>query len=347
LTVPNFKSKFVGARWDRSFKQWQAQITINRKCQHLGYFDTEEEAARAFDEKAASIGRRVNFPRPGQTPAVKRGAHGIVSRYTGVCWELVNKKWQAHIVVDGKLTNLGHYISEEDAAQAYDERAATLGLPVNFPTEGQDQALKQGMSKFEGVHWNFDKNMWEAVGVKHGVRVPLGSFESEEEAARAVDGHEAARGKVRCNLPKEGELRQASLEKSSEFVGVFRKPKRKWWYSKINIDSKQTYLGNFGSEEEAARAYDERAAVLGKPVNFPEEGQKQAFKRGSLKASSKYRGVTKQGKTWRAKIVIDGKVTCLGTFDSEEAAARKFDEVAAPLGRAVNLPTVMGPLALL
>jgi hypothetical protein len=57
--------------------------------------------------------------------------------------------------------------------------------------------------------------------------------------------------------------------------------------------------------------------------------------------------VTKQGKTWRAKIVIDGKVTCLGTFDSEEAAARKFDEVAAPLGRAVNLPTVMGPLALL
>jgi hypothetical protein len=96
----------------------------------------------------------------------------------------VNKKWQAHIVVDGKLTNLGHYISEEDAAQAYDERAATLGLPVNFPTEGQDQALKQGMSKFEGVHWNFDKNMWEAVGVKHGVRVPLGSFESEEEAGR-------------------------------------------------------------------------------------------------------------------------------------------------------------------
>jgi hypothetical protein len=31
----------------------------------------------------------------------------------------------------------------------------------------------------------------------------------------------------------------------------------------------------------------------------------------------------------------------MGTFDSEETAARKFDEAAAPLGRAVNFLLTM------
>ena len=93
-------------------------------------------------------------------------------------------------------------------------------------------------------------------------------------------------------------------------------------------------MSTFNSEEEAARAYDERAVVLSRPVNFPKEGQEQAFKRGS----SMYRGVTKQGKKWRAQIKHDGKMKTMGTFDSEEAAAQKYDEAAAPLGRALNFP---------
>ena len=93
-------------------------------------------------------------------------------------------------------------------------------------------------------------------------------------------------------------------------------------------------MSTFDSEEEAARAYDERAVVLSRPVNFPKEGQEQAVKRGS----SKYRGVTKRGKNWEAQIRLDGKEKGLGYFDSEEAAASKFDEAAAPLGRAVNFP---------
>ena len=37
----------------------------------------------------------------------------------------------------------------------------------------------------------------------------------------------------------------------------------------------------------------------------------------------------------------DGKMKRMGTFDSEETAARKFDEAAAPLGRAVNFLLTM------
>ena len=129
-------------------------------------------------------------------------------------------------------------------------------------------------------------------------------------------------------------MRQASMIKVSQFVGVARDLKFKRWVAMIIIDGKKAHLGSHDSEEEAARAYDERAAPLGRPVNFPTEGQAKAIKQGS----SQYRGVFKQGNKWFSSIGIDGKMKHLGTFESEEAAARKFDEAAAPLGRAVNFP---------
>jgi hypothetical protein len=97
---------------------------------------------------------------------------------------------------------------------------------MNFPVEeGQDQAIKNGASKYENAQWNPDKNLWEAVGVKHGERLPLGCFKTEEDAARAVDDHSvAALGLPRKHFPVEGELRQASVKKTSEFAGVCRKP---------------------------------------------------------------------------------------------------------------------------
>jgi hypothetical protein len=325
--------------WHRATKKWEAKIGIEGKHQHLGIFDNEDDAARAFDERAAPLDRPVNFPGPGQALAVKQGAHGIVSQYTGVSWNIGHRKWLSRITIDGKHVGLGYHGSEEAAARAYDERAGPLGLPVNFPVEeGQKQAMKQGASKFEGVHWNFDDKLWAAIGVKHGERVPLGTFETEEAAARAVDDHLVATlGLSRKHFPVEGELRKVSVDQASEFVGVCRRPKAKKWGAVINIEGKTTRLGAFCSEEEAARAYDERAAALGKPVNFPSEGQEQAFKRGS----SKYRGVSKHGKKWQASINIDGKQKHLGNFDSEEAAARRFDKAAAPLGRAVNFPLLI------
>ena len=172
------------------------------------------------------------------------------------------------------------------------------------------------------------------MGVKCGKRVPLGSFQSEEDAARAVDDFFVELGLARKHFPEEGEVQKASVEMASQFLGIFRSPQSKRWAAEIRIDGKKACLGTYDSEEEAARAYDEQAAPLGMPVNFPDEGQVQAMKRGS----SQYRGVSKQGNKWSARISINGKSKLLGTFKSEEAAARKFDEAAAPLGRAVNFP---------
>ena len=337
LMPPSFKSKYVGVCWYRPTKKWMANITIKGKVVNLGYYSCEGDAARAFDARAALLNRPVNFPEPGQALAVKRGAHGISSRYMGVCWDMHEEKWVAHIEINGVQHKLGYSIDEETAARAYDKSADSLGRPVNFPFRNEhEQALKRGASKYREVHWNPGENLWQAVGLKQGKRTPLGAFKKEEDAARAVDDHLVSLSQPRKNFPGEGEyeVRQASTERMSQYVGVSRSSASNRWDAKILIDGKTVRMGTFDDEEEAARAYDEKAATLGRPVNFPKGGQKQAVKAGS----SKYRGVKKRGKRWSASIKTNGEVTSLGSFASEEEAARKYDQAAAPLGRPINFP---------
>lgn len=45
-------SGYKGATWCKGRRKWQAQIGANGKNNHLGYYDTPEQAAQAYDEAA-------------------------------------------------------------------------------------------------------------------------------------------------------------------------------------------------------------------------------------------------------------------------------------------------------
>lgn len=49
----------------------------------------------------------------------KKCAKQTSSKYKGVCWHKINRKWQAYIGVDGKIIYLGYFAIEDDAARAY------------------------------------------------------------------------------------------------------------------------------------------------------------------------------------------------------------------------------------
>ena len=103
----------------------------------------------------------------------------------------------------------------------------------------------------------------------------------------------------------------------SKYVGVNWSKQEKKWTAEIKIDGKRKFLGLYHDEKEAARMYDEQAALLGKPVNFPlHEGMEQAVKPNkdrskvpNVNRPSKYVGVCwdKEMKKWQAQITIDGK----------------------------------------
>lgn|SRR5699024_5424629 len=48
----NSSSKYKGVCWQRRDKKWQAYIMYNGKNKYLGYFDSEQEAAQAYNESA-------------------------------------------------------------------------------------------------------------------------------------------------------------------------------------------------------------------------------------------------------------------------------------------------------
>ncbi len=74
------KSGYKGVCFVKAKQRYKAQISINNKAKHIGYFDTPEEAARAYDTAARFLFGEfacVNFPLPGEQSCQRNQSNAL------------------------------------------------------------------------------------------------------------------------------------------------------------------------------------------------------------------------------------------------------------------------------
>lgn len=141
------KSKYKGVGWYERDKKWQAMIMVNGKAIYLGRYETEEEAARIYNNAALKhfgehafqnvlgADNRITENKINETKHRRRSmSHN--NRYKGVSYHEKNKGFRARIQSNGKRINIGVYKDETVAAKAYDKKAYELHgdkAILNFP----------------------------------------------------------------------------------------------------------------------------------------------------------------------------------------------------------------------
>jgi hypothetical protein len=71
----------------------------------------------------------------------RKQQRGTSSQYIGISYHRRRQCWQAYVRVQGRLARVGDFPTEQEAAQARDQRVLELGLlplvRLNFPGEQQ------------------------------------------------------------------------------------------------------------------------------------------------------------------------------------------------------------------
>lgn len=95
---------------------------VRMHCQILGGKLIDHKDHNGLNNQKSNL----RFCTASQNCMNKRKRKNCVSIYKGVCFHKQHKRWLAHIKKDGKDNHLGYFVTEIDAAKAYNIKAVEL-----------------------------------------------------------------------------------------------------------------------------------------------------------------------------------------------------------------------------
>ena len=191
------KSKYIGVS-PNEYGRYMAYVTKNKKIHHCGTFDTELEAAIAYNKKCRELyGDMANLNDVDDSIEVHRRVKKKNSVYNGVSYDPKKGKYYAFVKLNGKNKQIGSFIDEQDAARAYNKHMTDMYGPDHpslNPVEGSLEHLpvkyatgKECTSKYRGVTLYRATGKYRATLCLNKKKQVIGAYETEEEAARAYN----------------------------------------------------------------------------------------------------------------------------------------------------------------
>ncbi len=141
------ESKYKGVSWSTLRGKWRARVIADGNVVFVEFYDTEKEAARAYNAyavdayKDARINEIDGVSRQQQATAPPRKPRDKpTSRYTGVHLDKRAKRrpWVAEVRHHGRNYSAGRYATQREAAEARDELAKEIldeAAVLNFPPD--------------------------------------------------------------------------------------------------------------------------------------------------------------------------------------------------------------------
>ena len=182
-------SEYLGVSWNKSRRKWQAQTRIRKVPHHLGFFDTEEQAARAVDRKRRQVFGEVakaNLPPessegallgdslardapPKSTVPVQEETHRVSAGLLGEARPLASEMSWPHVAEAQERTES----CAEDNCQtaASESRKMVLGSAVARPmtlaiTWRKPHDFQSSFAvKRDGTLWAWGNNEWGQLGL--------------------------------------------------------------------------------------------------------------------------------------------------------------------------------------
>ena len=134
-------------------------------------------------------------------------------------------------------------------------------------------------------------------------------------------------------MPKRKRKKDSGSKTKEKLKGVIKRGSGRF-QARITIDGKYQSVGMFDTPKEAAQAYDRAAIQAGRPtskLNFLDQVPKNYKpKKKKLKSTNTtgFRGVSKKGGRFQARIRIGDKQQNIGRFGTAKEAAEAYDQAA-------------------
>jgi hypothetical protein len=215
--LKNKTGNYKGVCWTEEKQKWKAEIKKDYKIVFLGYFDTEKEAAIAYNDHALYLNQTENteysineienyIPNPRNVAEKNQKIKQVLksSSFTGVSYDQKRNYYIVAIKHKNKTYNLGNHLEEIECAKIYNQQAAYFNstydtnyilndipnyitLPCDIYSSLQKVKIENKTSKYIGVRFNKQTNKYKTCIVHDKKQIHIGTFVDELEAAKAYN----------------------------------------------------------------------------------------------------------------------------------------------------------------